>query len=349
MDAVDAPLFNTVRAHLLAETGGIARQRLRQILFVEHGIDKPADHGVLARADQVQVLALDFIHHVLHLGKAHHAGDDFAADHEGRDEIGEAAADHEIAGIGENCGGQPRDIAFQIVKAVAAGLARAVQVYPAQALHDIHVIGDFKVGHGRFAEALHFDVLAVVPADGHGLVDNIGDDEHPLADLFRKLRFKRFKRGQLRGDLAHFGLGALGLVPLAFRHQAADALADRIALAAQIVAAGLGVAELPVEVQHLVDEDELVVLKLFADIILYQFGVVSQQFDVQHTNLPFIKKESSIPMGRKIPRCHPNYRRCVRPVALRRGTGRLPSGFRRPLEKRKQPPPPPGRTSPRLS
>ncbi len=29
-------------------------------------------------------------------------------------------------------------------------------------------------------------------------------------------------------------------------------------------------------------------------------------------------------MGRKIPRCHPNYRRCVRPVALRRGTGRLP-------------------------
>ena len=70
MDAVDAALLDAVRADLLAEAGGIAGQRLGQLFFVENGVDELADHGVLGRADEVEVLALDLVHHVLHLGKA---------------------------------------------------------------------------------------------------------------------------------------------------------------------------------------------------------------------------------------------------------------------------------------
>ena len=73
MDAVHAALFDAVRADFLAEAGRIAGQRLRQLLFGENGVDEFADHGMLGRADQVEILALDLIHHVLHLGKAHHA------------------------------------------------------------------------------------------------------------------------------------------------------------------------------------------------------------------------------------------------------------------------------------
>ena len=70
---------------------------------------------------KIEVLALDLIHHVLHLGKTHHAGDDVRADHEGGDIVGEAPVDHEIPGVGENGRVQPGDIALEVVKPVAAG------------------------------------------------------------------------------------------------------------------------------------------------------------------------------------------------------------------------------------
>lgn len=54
---------------------------------------------MFARADEIEILALDFIHHRVHLGKAHNAGDDIASYHERRHTISEAAVDHEIARI----------------------------------------------------------------------------------------------------------------------------------------------------------------------------------------------------------------------------------------------------------
>ena len=128
MDAVDAALLDAVRADLFSKAWGIAGQRLRQLGLVEDGVDEFADHRVLAGADQVQVLALDLVHHVLHLGKAHDAVDDAGADHERRDVIGESPVDHKISGVGQDGRLQSGDVAAQVVEAGAAGLSGAVQI-----------------------------------------------------------------------------------------------------------------------------------------------------------------------------------------------------------------------------
>ena len=99
VDAVNAALFYTVSALFLAEAGGVAREGQWQSLRLDYCVNKLAYHRVLARADEIEILALDFIHHRVHLGKAHNAGDDIASYHERRHTISEAAVDHEIARI----------------------------------------------------------------------------------------------------------------------------------------------------------------------------------------------------------------------------------------------------------
>ena len=86
-------------ALFLAEAGGVAREGQGQSLGLDYCINKLAYHRMLARADEIEILALDFIHHRVHLGKAHNAGDDIASYHERRHTISEAAVDHEIARI----------------------------------------------------------------------------------------------------------------------------------------------------------------------------------------------------------------------------------------------------------
>ena len=100
MDAVNAALFYTVSALFLAEAGGVAREGQGQSLRLDYCINKLAYHRMLARADEIEVLALDFIHHCFHLGEGHDALDNVAMHHKGRNDVGKALfVDHEIARI----------------------------------------------------------------------------------------------------------------------------------------------------------------------------------------------------------------------------------------------------------
>ena len=99
VDAVNAALLYAVSALLLAEAGGVAREGQGQSLGLDYCIDKLAYHRMLARADEIEIFTLDFIHHRVHLGEAHNAGDDIASYHERRHAIGESAVDHEVARI----------------------------------------------------------------------------------------------------------------------------------------------------------------------------------------------------------------------------------------------------------
>ena len=123
MNAIHTALFDAVCALLLAETGGIGSQCVGELCLVVHAVNKAADHRVLARADQVEILALDFIHHRVHLGEAHHAGHDIGVNHVGRNHIGEAAIDHKVARVAQHRRVQSRNVAKQVVKAVARDLA----------------------------------------------------------------------------------------------------------------------------------------------------------------------------------------------------------------------------------
>ena len=74
---------------------------------------------MLGGTDEVQVLALDLVHHGVHLGEGHDTLHHVAVDHEGRDDIGEALVDHEVTGIGQDSLVQAGNVAQQVVEAVA--------------------------------------------------------------------------------------------------------------------------------------------------------------------------------------------------------------------------------------
>ena len=268
MDAVNPALLNAVRADLLAEARRIARQRLRQILFLQQRIDKFADHRMLTRADQVEILPFDLVHHVLHLGKAHHAVHDVAADHKGRHIIGETLVDHEIPCIGKDGGMQAGDISPQVIKAVAARFARAVQIDAAKALHDLHMIGHLIFRHAGLSKALELHVFAVVLSDRDSRVDDIRDDQHTLADLCRERIYLRVEAVHFLRHIGYALFGLLCLFPLALRHESPDLLTDGIALAAQIFAARARGAAFFIELDHLVDQRNLLILKFLPDILL---------------------------------------------------------------------------------
>ncbi len=90
---------------------------------------------------------------------------------------------------------QPRDVAEQVVEARAGDAARRVHINAVEALHDLRVVGNFKIGHLRLAEALDFDIAAVVRADGDAGIDDVRDQQHDLVDLLLVLFLKLFKLG----------------------------------------------------------------------------------------------------------------------------------------------------------
>ncbi len=242
---------------------------------------------MLGGADQIQILALDLIHHRVHVGLAHDALDDVAVDHERRDAVDKALVDHEIARIGQHGRVQPRDVAHQIIKAVAGDAAGGVHVDAAEALHDLRVIGDRKIGHDGLAEALNLHVGAVVRADRHGGVDDVGDVQHQRADARGAVLLQLFQLLKPLGVGLHLGLDLLGLGELGrvlFRltHQHADLLGKAVAAGAQLAGLGDGGAVLRVELQHLVHHGQLVILKLFLDVFLDDLRIFPDKLDIQH-------------------------------------------------------------------
>ncbi len=178
---------------------------------------------------------------------------------------------------------QPRDVAEQIVKAHAGDAAGGFLVDAVKGLHDIHVVGNFKIGHDGLAEALDLDVAAVVRADGDGGVDDVRNHIHDLADLLLISVCDLFELGpavvvRLDGCLDLFGFFELARVLLRLTHQHADLLREGVAAGVQLARLGDGGAVLGVELDDLVDERQLFVLELLLDVFLDRIGIFPQEF-----------------------------------------------------------------------
>ena len=198
---------------------------------------------------------------------------------------GEAAPDHEVAGVGEDAGVQARDVAEEVVEAVSGHAAGAVQVDAAEAFHDVRVVRDLEIGHDGLAEAFELDVFRVVLSDGHGGVDDVRDDHHGLQEFFLDAHFLGGKFVDARGVAGHFGLDLFGLVLLALPHQLADLLGDGLAFGAEGLDLGLDLAVALVELQDLVDEREFAVLEFLADVLADGVRVLAYEFDVKHVRV----------------------------------------------------------------
>ena len=150
------------------------------------------------------------------------------------------------------------------------------------------MVGDLEVGFRLLAEALDLDVLAVVLADRHGGVDHLRNLHQIGLQLFFQLRLLGFKLGKLLRLLGDKRLLCLGFFLHALAHQHADLLGDLVAIGAQLIGAGVCRALLGIHRHHFVDERQLVILKLLADILLDKLGILTDKFYVQHdSNNPF--------------------------------------------------------------
>ena len=276
MDAVDATLLDAVSAFLLAEAGAVGSQGQGQSSLIQSLVDEAADHGVLTGADEVEVLALDLVHH----------------------DIGETLVDHEVAGIGQNSLVQAGDVAQQVVEAIAGHAACGVHINAVEALHDLGVVRDGEIRHDRLTEALSLDVVGVVRADGYAGVDHLGDGVHDLLNAFSQLCLLGFQLCHLVGVSLDSGvvgvdlslqLGLLGLVValLQLAEQRTVGLAQLVAGSLQGLDFLQALAVLGVLLDDFVNEGELCILKLLLDVFLDRIRIVADKFDVKHDNSPY--------------------------------------------------------------
>ena len=295
MDTVHTTLFNAVSTYFLAEAGRIAGQGAGQGVFLQNGINEFANHGVFAGADQVQIFTLDLVHHVLHFGEGHDARHHVTVDHEGRHAIGEATINHEITSIAQNSRMQPGNIPHQVIEAIAAGLAGAVQINTIQPLHDVHMVRHLEIRHLGLAEALQLHILAVVLADGHTVINDVGDHQHPLADFRLQFFFLLLQGCQFirhGGDLC---LYLLGFFLLSLGHQAANLLGQGLALVPQAVSLLASFPVFLIEGNHLIHHGQFGILKLFADVLFDLLRVITEQIDIQHVRHPPLDNERAPP------------------------------------------------------
>jgi hypothetical protein len=276
VDTVNAALFDPMCADFLPEARRIAGQCLGQLLLFNEGIDEFTDHRVLTRSDQVQILPFYFIHHVFHLGEAHNAVDDIAADHKGRNIVCEAPVDHEVTRVGKNGRMQACYVSAEIVETVAARFPRTFDVDAMQLFHNVNMIRYLKIGNGRFAETLNLHVLTVVLSDWNGIVNDIRDYHHPFFDLGVELFLQLLQFNKLPGNLGNSLLVVFRFLFPAFGHQISYFLADGIPLASQVVAFELGIPVFFVHFYNFIDKYQLLILELLFDVFLNQLGVRPQ-------------------------------------------------------------------------
>ena len=182
---------------------------------------------------------------------------------------------------------EPGDVAQEIVKAVAGDTSGGVQVDAAEGLHDLRVVGDGELRRLGLSETLNLHIFAVVLANGHRGINDLGNCQKPLMEFCLQLILQLFQLCQAVGlffDLLFDCLGLLELCGVFFglAHQHADLFGETVPGGAQLIRLGDGGPASGVQVDGLVDQGELGVLKFFLDIFLYKFRVFPNEFHVQH-------------------------------------------------------------------
>ena len=285
VDAVNAALLQTVRTDLLAEAGRIGCQLQRERAFIDDLIDEPADHRMLRGADQIEILALDLIHHRFHFLEGHNALDNASVHHERRDHIGEAVVDHEISCVCENCFMQTRNVAHEIIETGSGNSACCILVKTAQSLHDIRVIRDLVIRNDRLTKALDLDILAVVLADRHRCINDLRDALHDVIELCAQLVHDGFLFLHGDGIFLDLCLDRLSLILFAGLHENRNLCRELIALCAEILRDMLCLKDLCIQLRRFINERKLVILKLLFDIFLDSFLVVYQKLNINHDEL----------------------------------------------------------------
>ena len=119
MDTVYATFLDSMCSFFFSEAWRITGQCIWKFFFFINGINEFSDHRMFTGTNQIEILALDLVHHGIHFVKTHNSGYHIAADHKWRYTVCESAVDHKISRIGNHCGMKSCNVTHQIVKTVA--------------------------------------------------------------------------------------------------------------------------------------------------------------------------------------------------------------------------------------
>ncbi len=175
---------------------------------------------------------------------------------------------------------QSRDIAHQIIEAVSGDASGGIQINAGKAFHDLGVVGDRIIRYNGLAVTFYFHVLGIVFPDRDGRIDHLGDDHHLCFDLFFDFLLSGGQFIDPVGILRDLCLDSLGFFLLPLLHEAADLLAELVAVCTQRFHFTLDLAVLAVECDDFIDQRKLGILEFLSDVLFDQFGIFPDKLNV---------------------------------------------------------------------
>ena len=265
---------------LATELGRQARQREGQSPDVDHLVHEHGAHRMLRRRDQVQVLAVDLVHHVLEVREVDDALVGGPAHEERREDRGEALLHHVVQGEGKQRLIQSDEVSEQVDESGARDLAGPLEVGEPEGLEQLAVRPELEVDRPRGPPPGNFHVLRVVLADRDAFVEQVGQPQESVADLPREFLDPKVQRGDLLRQRGRF-LAQLVRV-LARLLGLGDFLRDLIPTALQRVAFGEGFPPFFVPLNHGVEQLRLVRRVTLGQILPDDLRILPDKPDVEH-------------------------------------------------------------------
>ncbi len=284
MELVDPeePLrIDPVRPDLAAEARAQASQPEREVLLLEDLVAVHRCHRVLACRDEVLVLTLDLVHDILEVGEVSNALVCGPVHHVRRDNRGVAARNKQVHREPLECHIEQGEPAFQEVKPGARDLDRTFEVGPVVFDGKRTVVLQVKRRDLRLAPPLDLDVLGVVLADGHTLVQDVRESHQAVPDPFGERIALRLRLLDPCGEFCRLGDERRGIVSCL--PCAADLPGYDISPVAQVSDRHGEFPCSPVHLQHLVDPGQFLGISPFVEVCPDDLGVCTNELQLKHT------------------------------------------------------------------
>ncbi|KAF5028955.1 hypothetical protein DSECCO2_653640 [anaerobic digester metagenome] len=270
-----------VRPDLAAETRAQPRKPERQILLLEDLVAVHRGHRVLARRDEVLVLTVDPVHDVLEVGEVGHALVCGPVHHVGRNDRGIPVFDEDIHREPLERHIEQGEPALQEVEPGSGNLRRAFEVRPTVLDGERAVVLQVERRDLRFAPSPDLDVLGVVLADGHALVEDVREPHQAVAYRFgERLAFRLHLLDPFR-EACGFGEEFGDIVPRLPR--LADLAGNDVSPVAEIPDRNGEFPCPPVHLQHLVDPGQFLGVSSLREVCPDDLGVCTNELQLKHT------------------------------------------------------------------
>ena len=280
VDTVNASLFKSMSTFLFTEAWRITCKSFWKLFFRNDLVNKFTNHRMLTGSDQVQILTFDLVHHGIHLSEAHNTCNNVTSDHERRYTVCESSVNHEITCICNNCRMKSCDIPHQIIETITSNTSCAIKVDSVKSFHDFCMIRNFEVRNNRFTKFLNLNVLAVIFTNRYRWVNDIRDYHHILQKLFLNFFLSLGKFLNTLTGSCNLFLNFLCFILLSLAHKSTNLFGNFISLCTKSFYFLFDLAVFLIQLQNLVNQLQFAILEFIADVLLYDFRVLSHKFDV---------------------------------------------------------------------